>query len=172
MFQFKVGGNCSAVIHNETGSCIVVSKSGKAPRKKMDIMSDFVIIAHFDADNWACAYYAQNKSTLPTSDAPLHFAILNDTQMDMNWSEYPQVALHGHAFETEEEAEKNGYPISTELTLFSTPEDTAALMGLLKRHPYPEDNIFVRKGHGFMLLASDPDDAKAIFEKRIKPHLG
>ena len=137
----------------------------------MDVYNDFAIIDSFDFDKWSCEYYASSTDVLPTSDAPLHCAVLLQTPHTMNWSDYPKVVLHGHAFETVEEANKCRYPISTEETLFSTPADTQALVSLLSEHAFPEHEIFVRKGHGFVLLAPSLEKARNIFEVKMKPKL-
>ena len=169
--MLQVGGNCSALLPiDDVNAVVVVSKSGKAPHMTMNTDTDFAIITNFDWNKWSCDYYACDDSVLPTSDAPLHCAVLN-ARKDMRWSAYPQVVLHGHAFETEDKARACGYPISTDETLFSTPEDTEALMTLLKRYPYPVHEIFVRKGHGFVLLADSTAAAKRVFDSKMKPNL-
>ena len=172
MLLFQVGGNCSVLLQSGTTAVVVVSKSGKLPNKKMDIYEDFAVIVSFDSQRWSCDYYACEQTVLPTSDAPLHCAVLLEARTQFQWSEYPAVVLHGHAFETEQEAAKYGFPISTEETLFSTPEDTQALMTLLTTHPYPKDEVYIRKGHGFLLLAADTQHASKVFEARMKRHLG
>jgi hypothetical protein len=48
-------------------------------------------------------------------------------------------------------------------TLFSTPADLNALLDLLQHYPYPQYQVYVRKNHGFFLLAQDYDDAMNIF---------
>ena len=133
--------------------------------------TDFAVITHFDWSRWSCDYWASDATVLPTSDTPLHCALLLNTRRDMRWTEYPEVVLHGHAFETEAEAAACGYPISTEETLFSTRDDTDALMTLVDRFPYPQHDIFIRKAHGFLLLAGSTAAAKATFDARMKPHL-
>ncbi|CAK9003608.1 unnamed protein product [Durusdinium trenchii] len=78
------------------------------------------------------------------------------------WPERPLVCLHGHAL-----AEKAGLriaedlklPISHEETLFSTPEDVDALMTLFSSYPYPKNKVFIRRGHGFLILADTVDSA-------------
>ena len=166
-----MGGNCSARLERDDTSLVIVSKSGKAPHKAMDISTDFAVITHFDWSRWSCDYWASDATVLPTSDTPLHCALLLNTRRHMRWTEYPEVVLHGHAFETEAEAAACGYPISTEETLFSTRDDTDALMALVDRFPYPQHDIFIRKAHGFLLLAGSTAAAKATFDARMKPHL-
>lgn len=79
--------------------------------------------------------------------------------------------LHGHALAEDDEDDQSvgglalaralGAPVSETPTLFSTPEDLAEVEKLLKEHPYQADHageehgLYVRRGHGFFLLAAD-----------------
>ena len=172
LFVFaQVGGNCSYLLEVAGHKFVIVSKSGKAPHRVMDIYEDFAIIDAFDFESWSCQYFASSADVLPTSDAPLHCAVLLQTPRTMNWSQHPKLVLHGHAFETVESATRCDYPISTEETLFSTPEDTEALVTLMSKHAFPDHHVFVRKGHGFVLLASSLEQARKVFETNMKPKL-
>ena len=48
-----------------------------------------------------------------------------------------------------------GVPISERETLFSTPDDLEELEALFGRFPYPDHQVYVRRGHGFFVLADD-----------------
>ena len=69
-------------------------------------------------------------------------------------------------------AARLGLPISERATLFSTPEDLSELEELFREAPYPAHRCYVRRGHGFMLLAQSVAGAAAYFESEIRPHLG
>ncbi len=64
-----------------------------------------------------------------------------------------------------------GLPVSEGETLFSTPEDLAALEVLLESHPYPGTTVYIRRGHGFFLLAGSVEEAAMRFEQLIVPHM-
>ena len=166
----KVGGNAAAIFSSKDTEYIIVSKSGKNAGQRMNEVSDICIVEKFYKKEWEVDYRSISKEVLPTSDSPLHYAALN-AHKQFKWSERPGVVLHGHALETEEEAIKYNFPCSTEQTLFSTPSDAKALLDLLSKHPYPDNRVFIRKGHGFLLLAIDMEDAVDTFRKLIKPHL-
>ena len=171
----KVGGNVSARFTAVTSSgddvtCLLVSKSGKAAHKRIS-GKDMCLLEGFDREKWSTDYRAASAEVLPTSDTPLHQACM-DAHRRFSWTEAPGIILHGHALETVEEATKLSLPISTVETLFSTPEDSEALLDLLAEHPYPESKVFIRKGHGFMLLGKDLEDALETFREKIKPHVG
>jgi hypothetical protein len=90
------------------------------------------------------------------------------------WSKSPRVAVHGHALaegEGLQAAIEAGMPISEEETLFSTPADLDALEKLFNKYPYPEYRCFIRRGHGFFLLADSVTDAEIQFERLILPLL-
>ena len=166
----KVGGNVSSMLKDSQGKeHLLVTKSGKIAGQRLK-MEDVAVVRGFDNDNWKAEYYAASADVLPTSDTPMHYAALNAWRM-YDWPCRPMAIFHGHAFETEEDAKKLGLPISMEETLFSTPEDTAALMKLFKDFPYPSHKIFIRKGHGFMLLAVDMEDGMRVFREKLHPFL-
>ena len=117
---------------------------------------------------YICEYYSESEETCPTSDTPLHDEIFRASRQ-LGWKKVPKVSLHGHELETEAKAIAVGAVISTEETMFSTPEDAAALRKLLESHSYPENTIYVRKGHGFVILAHNFSESTQIFEKRVIP---
>lgn len=49
--------------------------------------------------------------------------------------------------------------------MFSTPEDTEALDSLFAQHPYGDDQqVYIRKGHGFFVLAQSVESAVEVVE--------
>lgn len=88
--------------------------------------------------------------------------------------EAPCVAVHGQALahgDGLEAAQRAGMPVSHDETLFSTPEDLAALEELFVRHPYPAHRCYIRRGHGFLLLARNVAEASLLFEQTVLPLL-
>ena len=167
----KVGGNAAfRLIMADNEEVIVLSKSGKTSGQNFNIDEDVCVVTNFNTDTWCAEYLSTSIDVLPTSDSPMHHAALS-AHKQFHWSEMPNAILHGHALETEEEAAALGLPISTEETLFSTPEDTQALMTLFEGHPYPQNKIFIRKGHGFLLLGQSMQDALETFRKSILPNV-
>ena len=167
----KVGGNASVAIKNSQGQCyLLVTKSGKLANQRLSPESDVSIVTDFSTEQWAAEYHGISDKVLPTSDTPMHWAAFKAAD-SMKWNKRPVVILHGHALETEEAANKLGLPISTKETLFSTPPDTEALLELFEHYPYPKYKVFIRKGHGFMLLAESMEDAVEVFRKQIKPYV-
>eukprot|EP00747_Dinoflagellata_sp_TGD_P121250 gnl/TRDRNA2_/TRDRNA2_173397_c0_seq1.p1 gnl/TRDRNA2_/TRDRNA2_173397_c0~~gnl/TRDRNA2_/TRDRNA2_173397_c0_seq1.p1 ORF type:complete len:321 (-),score=62.89 gnl/TRDRNA2_/TRDRNA2_173397_c0_seq1:122-1084(-) len=167
-----LAGNASALLEGTGGSpdSLIVSRSSKPPGKK-PAREDFVAVMSFDSKAWGCVYSPakQGQGFKPTSDSPLHWAALIRAHAEFGWTERPRAVLHGHALEKEEEARALNIPISMEETMFSTPEDVEALMGLFKNHPYPQHRMFVRRGHGFLLLARSISEGIAELRKYI-PH--
>ena len=86
-----------------------------------------------------------------------------------SWMKRPRFVLHGHSCATEEESARRQIPCSVTETLFSTQADLDALMDLLRRYPYPDHQIWVRKNHGFFLLADNEQEACHIFQTRLAP---
>jgi len=153
MYDGLVGGNAAFILtkdqlpdtQRQHAPLLVVTKSGKAPNRRPSIADgDFVVAVGFDRTQWKVDYWSVCGEK-PTSDTPLHYAAL----MPREGRQQPQVAIHGHMFSTEEDAQLNGLPISKELTLFSTPEDLHALQELMDAFPYPDYRVYIRKGHGF-----------------------
>jgi hypothetical protein len=66
-------------------------------------------------------------------------------------------------------AQELGLPISDHETLFSTPEDLAALEALFIAHPYPAHNLYIRKGHGFFLLGQTAAEVGQVLEQVVAP---
>lgn len=155
---------------DDTHTFVIVSKSGKTAETPMDIYKDFVIVKSFDTKAWSCQYYSTEATVIPTSDTPLYFTTFN-AHSKLDWKCRPTYLLHGHAFATEEEAEKLGFPISSKETLYSTPEDAQELFDLMRKHPFPEDQVYIRKGHGFILIGTSPEHAWRVFKQKMEPIL-
>lgn len=79
--------------------------------------------------------------------------------------------LHGHSLDSLEDAECLHLPCSNEETLFSTPDDLRALLDVAGRYPYPQNKIFIRRGHGFFILGKDITDALLTFRRVVEPYL-
>lgn len=164
------------------GSCagggILVSRSGKSPGMPLQAQ-DWVLLTSFDAQRWEAEYRSARDGACPTSDAPLHAAALglglglgHDPAHRWGWPESPLAAVHGHALADGaglELARQKGFPISDEETLFSTPQDLAALEALFLRHPYPRHRCHIRRGHGFLLLGRSLSEVEDFFEQHINP---
>ncbi|GFR48982.1 hypothetical protein Agub_g11000, partial [Astrephomene gubernaculifera] len=161
--------------HTASGpeSLAVVSMSGKPPGHLLDPSTDFVLVTNFDRALWAAEYRSRDASVRPSSDSPLLVAALAHG-FDYGWSEQPAVVLHGHALAEGEGlsyATQLGLPISPRATLFSTPEDLAELEALFRSHPYPQHRCYIRRGHGFFLLAGSVAEAEALFAQLVLPWL-
>ncbi|GAB0493902.1 hypothetical protein MMPV_005189 [Pyropia vietnamensis] len=93
----------------------------------------------------------------PTSDTPLLWAALMSPPGAYGWPTEPgcrpTAALHGHALETPTAASAAAIPFSPEETLFSTPADVAAAARVWTAHPYPGEEVWVRRGHGWFAVA-------------------
>lgn len=132
------------------GNRLLVTRSGRPPGARDE--DQVVCVDGFDAETWSAHFRSDAPSALPTSDTALHWAALMDAPARQGWRELPQTALHGHGWATAEDAATLGVPISPEATDFSTPADREALLALLAKHPYPEDWVWIRRGHGFFVL--------------------
>jgi hypothetical protein len=171
-----VGGNCAlggaAAAAAGAPPGVLVSRTGKEPGARL-AASDFVAVLDFDAARWRAAFRAPTPAVQPTSDTPLHFAALAPGAAERyGWAATPTVAVHGHALAEGAQlaaALAAGVPVSGEETLFSTPEDLAALEALFRERPYPADALYVRRGHGFFLLAGSVAEAAAAFERVVLP---
>jgi len=166
----KVAGNVAARIVVDDVDFLVVSKSGRLAGGPVSIEDSFCIVSRFDPVQWSLDFYARDSSVLPTSDSPLHHAALHAAEK-FNWDETPYISLHGHALETADEAERLGIPCSTKETLFSTPEDTRELLSLVKEYPYSQHKIFVRKGHGFIVLGKTLAETVDTFRTNVVPFI-
>jgi hypothetical protein len=157
----------------ESGS-FLISKSGKPPGVSL-APADFCKVAAFDRRSWSADYTSAASDIRPSSDTPLHAAALDPSAPSKyGWAAKPGVAVHGHALAEGAGLELTrhlGMPISEQETLFSTPEDLQQLEALFASHPYPEHRCYIRRGHGFFLLAEGPEEAAALFERLILPHL-
>ena len=162
----KVAGNGAFISSQRSG--VFVSRSGKEKGARCG-PEDFVLLHHFDAKAWK-AEFSSYSGHHPSSDSPLLWSSLHMTSERYGWVEQPRVALHGHALADEESAMRLGIPISSEETLFSTREDLESLESLFCKHPYPSTQIYIRKNHGFFLLAPSLDAAKDLFHNRIAPY--
>ena len=167
MYDGKVGGNGSCILPVDGKQLFIVSKTGKLSGK-MNIHNDLCIVESFNAQTWTAEYYSPDQNVRPTSDSPMHYAAFNLNQR-FDWSEYPTAALHGHALETEEKASRAEIPCSKEETLFSTPSDTEAFIGLIEKYPYPKNKIYIRKNHGFFILGETIADTVEVFKRRVLP---
>lgn len=161
----KVGGNGAVKICVDNHDYLVVSKSGKYPGP-MDLHQDFCVVSYFDTENWSCEYYSENEGIKPTSDTPMHFSVLFDKNL-FGGNVSPRAAIHGHGLQSEEEAKKLEIPCSTVETLCSTKEDTVALTELIADYPYPNDQTYIRKNHGYYILGKDITDCLRVFEEKI-----
>lgn len=172
-----VAGNCSALVEvavkaeddkeAKSEEILLVSKSGKSAGKR-PTKEDFVAVQSFDRDAWSCRFCPAGVGAKPTSDTAMHWACLMRAAKEFGWREKPLVALHGHALAEGnglKKAEALSLPISNEETLFSTPEDVHALMGLFQRFAYPDHRVFIRRGHGFLILAASVSAAMEELEK-------
>eukprot|EP00879_Flechtneria_rotunda_P015732 GHRR01016454.1.p1 GENE.GHRR01016454.1~~GHRR01016454.1.p1 ORF type:complete len:236 (+),score=52.74 GHRR01016454.1:114-821(+) len=173
----KIGGNCGllldANVDGQALPCLFVSRSGKAPQYHLQ-PSDFVQVTAFDKRRWRASYKSEHPDYKPTSDTPLLHACLScDGQHRHHWQQ-PRVALHGHALAEGEglaTARELGLPISEHETLFSTPADLQALEKLLSQHPYPRQRCFIRRSHGFFILAQSCKEAEQVLDELVVPFL-
>lgn len=165
------------------GTNIVVSKSGRLADTDYT-KSQFVRVINFNNKTWTATYGGvvidndnddddkknSNDIIKPSSDTPLLWnALMVAPKVCKNWSQQPKFVLHGHSCATQEEADVKGFPCSTKETLFSTPADLEALMDLFQQYPYPTYQIYVRKNHGFFLLAQNEQEACTIFREQLAP---
>jgi hypothetical protein len=173
-----VAGNRAATpsavgLPSERGA-FLLSKSGKPPGVPL-APADFCKVASFDRQSWSADYASAAPDVRPSSDTPLHAAALHPSAPSkFGWTAQPGVAVHGHALAEGAGltlARSLGMPISEQETLFSTPEDLEQLEALFARHPYPEHRCYIRRGHGFFLLAEGPEEAATLFERLILRHL-
>ena len=135
------------------GRHLLTTPSGRRPGAADP--RDLVEVTAFDLDAWAVTYRARTPALRPTSDTPLHWAVLLDPGAAEPGHASPRVSLHGHVLQTRAAAEALGIPSSEEETLFSTPEDRAAMVHLLRAHPYPRHRAWIRAGHGFVVAGEE-----------------
>lgn len=139
------------------GNGILVTRSGRRPGELGP--ADFVEIVGFDPETWHADYFSVAEDVRPSSDTPLHWAALQETAARLGWEDEPLVSLHGHALADEAQARLVGAPISSVVTEFSTPADREALVALFESHPFPAHSVYVRRGHGFFILAETVQEA-------------
>jgi hypothetical protein len=164
-----VGGNCAMLLGKDNH--LFVSKSGKPPHASLGF-SDFVQVEDFDENTWSAKYKSKDMFTCPSSDTPIHVAALLNGAQNWGWSEVPKVAVHGHALAEGRgltAAQELGLPISSKITNFSTKDDRDELVSLFKKFPYPQNCCFIRRGHGFLLLAKDVRHARYYFNAVLDP---
>jgi len=161
----KIGGNAARRVFSKKVDFLVVSKSGKSAGQLVDTENDFCIVSSFDSTEWAVDFYSNDPSVLPTSDTPLHHAALHSCKTSL--ADVPLISLHGHAVNTEQDADRLQLPCSTVETMFSTPDDTRELLSLMDRYPYPQYKIYIRKGHGFIILHKTVHDVLELFQQKI-----
>jgi ribulose-5-phosphate 4-epimerase/fuculose-1-phosphate aldolase len=112
-----------------------------------------VQVVSFDPERWHARYRSLDPDARPTSDTPLHWAMLVELALPAGWDAC--ASLHGHVLSTDEDAARAGVPISREATEFSTPADRAALLELAAAFPYPTDDAWIRRGHGVFVIGPD-----------------
>lgn len=136
------GGSSSAAAGSRASSDstwaaggVLVSRSGKQPHAALQ-PEDWVLLTRFDAASWRAEYRSASEAARPSSDAPLHAAALGPgAAQRFGWEVTPAVAVHGHALASGaglEVARAAGLPVSAAETLFSTPDDLAALEALFR----------------------------------------
>lgn len=165
---------------------IVVSKSGRYAGTEYT-KSQFVRVVDFNNDTWQATYGGADDGEdddnninsskgnnndakviiKPSSDTPLLWNALIVAPAKFQWDVKPRFVLHGHSCSTELEARKRGFPCSNKETLFSTPDDLHQLMALFEKYPYPKHQVYVRKQHGFFLLAQNEEEACDVFRTKI-----
>lgn len=161
----NIGGNGAM----RMGDKMLVSRSGKEAGKLVT-QDDVCLVTHFDKDAWHVGYQSASPNVRPSSDTPLLYQALLRGTTEHGWSRSPRVALHGHALHTTADAVRLGLPISKEETVFSTREDLTALEGMFSQYPYPNNKIFLRRGHGFFLLADSMEEAIALVKTVVLPY--
>ncbi|MGB1698586.1 MAG: class II aldolase/adducin family protein [Nannocystaceae bacterium] len=133
---------------------ILVTPSGRTPGA-LD-PRDLVEIVAVDLPGWRVRYRARDPILRPTSDTPLHLAVLQTA-----WTTHrPRASLHGHTLDDADTAARLGLPCSPAETVFSTPADYEATLALLRGAIYPEHQAWIRRGHGF--IVADPSLAGAL----------
>eukprot|EP01095_Lingulamoeba_sp_RSL-Kostka_P008703 TRINITY_DN2952_c1_g1_i1.p1 TRINITY_DN2952_c1_g1~~TRINITY_DN2952_c1_g1_i1.p1 ORF type:complete len:283 (+),score=63.08 TRINITY_DN2952_c1_g1_i1:581-1429(+) len=150
---------------------LIVSKSGKEPYKPLKLdEGDFVIVRDFDFNRWSACYYSKDITQKPTSDCPLIELSLRTEIKSWN-KETPIICLHGHLINNEKQAEELNIPISKTETMCSTREDYNELKILLNDYPFPKNQLYIRKHHGFWLLADSFEKTSNVLENTIIPYV-
>ena len=128
------------------GDVLYVSPSGRRVPKLEP--SELIEVVSFDATSWRMTFRSNEALAMPTSDAPLHFAILREATR-------ARASLHGHVLTSDADSRRTGLPISAEATLFSTPEDREGLLALITAYPHPAYDAWIRRDHGVFVVAAD-----------------
>ncbi|GAB4116235.1 MAG: hypothetical protein OHK0013_50020 [Sandaracinaceae bacterium] len=149
-----LAGNGAVVGEDRT---LWVSPSGRS-QGPMD-HADLIQVVSFDPKGWRALYRSRDPEARPTSDTPLHWAILVERARESGWA--ARASLHGHVLTTDEDAARTGLPISREATDFSTPADRAALVEVATAHPFPAHDAWIRRGHGVFVVGRDVSEARA-----------
>lgn len=149
-----VGGNGAWRV---SPTLLLVTPSGK---KKGHVLreEDFVLVTHFDDKLWRCEYRSSSSRVRPSSDTPLLW-MASLLKKKLPW------IVHGHGLHSEDDALALACPISSEETLFSTPQDANALLTLARN--YCNENLFLRRGHGFFLMEQSPHHAHAVIDRKL-----
>ncbi|ELU00775.1 hypothetical protein CAPTEDRAFT_220245 [Capitella teleta] len=155
---------------SDTKYVFAVLRSGLQVDKPLNVQSDVCIITQFDPTHWAADFVSDLEDAVPTSDVPIYWMSYKAGKR-FKWTKLPTAILHGHSMFSREMAQKVCFPITPEPTLASTPLDTQTVLDLYETNSYPETKIFIREGHGFLLLASSLQEASEEFEASIVPNL-
>ena len=122
---------------------LFVSPSG---RKTAALLPhELIEVVAFDVDAWRMTYRSGDPNAKPTSDSPLHFAILREATR-------ASCSLHGHVLTGDEDAARTQLPISTDATEFSTPADREGLLTLMRAHPHLRHDAWIRRNHGVFVI--------------------
>jgi len=131
---------------------LYVSPSG---RKTAALLPDDLIeVVSFDATAWRMTFRSMDPNAKPTSDSPLHFAILRE-------STRASCSLHGHVLTNNEDAARTQLPISDDATEFSTPADREGLLALIRAHPHPQHDAWIRRDHGVFVIGETISGTRA-----------
>lgn len=125
---------------------LYVSPSGR--RTPQLHAHELIEVVAFDVAAWRMTYRANAPLAKPTSDAPLHFAILREATR-------ASASLHGHVLTNDADATRTGIPISADATLFSTPADREGLLSLIQAHPHPHYDAWIRRDHGVFVIGAN-----------------
>lgn len=178
-------GNCAMLASSSgagaSAARLLVSRSGKRAGER----ASFVEVAAFSRAEWSTTVRRfddsenanANANSRPSSDTPLLAALLVGVDGQPPLAKGARFLLHGHALAGDGDnsrsgggsddgdveagvvlARRLGAPVSDKPTMFSTPEDLFEVEKLLTEHPYEgseQHGLYVRRGHGFFLLADD-----------------
>uniref|UniRef100_A0A0G4FWB8 Class II aldolase/adducin N-terminal domain-containing protein n=1 Tax=Chromera velia CCMP2878 TaxID=1169474 RepID=A0A0G4FWB8_9ALVE len=175
----KVGGNGAVLLGDLDCPALLVSRSGKEKGHILRVPDDFALVTSFDRERWEAVYVpcGSDQTVKPTSDTPLLWAALVSSKKkgegdakDSRTAPPARFALHGHALERGSRGIH--IPISDEETLFSTPEDVAALERLFDSAGYfPLHRTFIRRGHGFFILGEGSSEALETLRTVVVPQI-